>query len=69
MAEARREGRRLRDVELSEKEAAILDAQRHDFFSDWSEQEKEKFKAEQASMWSLIPEHLRGKAARLASGN
>lgn len=65
--QARADGCRLR-LELSEYEAEVLATQRQDFFSDWSEQEQEKFKREQGAMWDLIPPEFRQKAERLARG-
>lgn len=66
--QARLEGRRL-ELEQSEIEAEKMATQRHDYFSDWSEQEQEKFKVEQSAMWALIPEQFRAKAERLAKGS
>lgn len=65
--QARMEGRRL-DLEMSDYEAEVLDSQKHDYFSDWTPQEQERFKMEQDSMWALIPEKFRQKAERLARG-
>ena len=66
--EARQDGQRLLDVELSQREAEVLDAQEHLFFNDWSDDEKERFRQQQAQMWTLIPEHLRNKARRMSEG-
>ena len=66
-AEARAEGRRP-DLEMSDYEAEVLQTQRQDYFSDWSEQDRERFKAEQANLWATIPEKFRAKAERLARG-
>lgn len=66
-AEARAEGRRP-DLEMSDYEAEVLETQRQDYFSDWSSSERERFKAEQANLWSTIPEKFRAKAEALARG-
>ncbi len=66
-AQAREDGQRL-ELDLNEAEREALDAQRHDYFSDWTSGERERFKAEQASLWSTIPEKFRGKAEKYAKG-
>lgn len=66
-AQARAEGRRL-DLEPSEQEAEMLDRQRHDYFSDWTPAEQERFKSEQEKMWNMIPAEFRERAERLARG-
>lgn len=66
-AQARAEGRRLQ-LEMSEREAEALDSQRHEYLSDWTDAERERFKAEQGQLWNLIPEQFRAKAERLARG-
>jgi hypothetical protein len=68
MLQAREDGYRYQES-ISDKEAEALDAQRHDYFSDWTPQEQERFKSEQSAMWAQIPEHLRGKAERMARGH
>lgn len=65
--QARSEGRRLQ-LEQSEHEREIMDSQRHDYFSDWGEDEQQKFRQEQDSLWSMIPEQFRERARRLARG-
>lgn len=66
-AQARAEGRILR-LEMSEREAEALDSQRHEYLSDWTDAERERFKAEQDRLWKLIPEEFRSRAERLARG-
>lgn len=66
-AQARAEGRRL-DLEPSEQEQEALNKQRHDYLSDWSPEQQERFKTEQEKLWSLIPEQFRGRAEHLARG-
>lgn len=66
--QAREDGRRYQET-ITDKEAEALDAQRHEYFSDWTPQEQERFKAEQSAMWAQIPEHLREKAERMARGH
>lgn len=46
----------------------MLNRQRHDYLSDWSPEQQERFKAEQKHLWSLIPEQFRGRAEHLAKG-
>lgn len=46
----------------------MLNKQRHDYLSDWSELEQEKFRAEQQRMWALIPAEFRARAEHLARG-
>jgi DNA-binding MarR family transcriptional regulator len=65
--QARAEGRRL-VLEMSEAEAEALDSQRHEYLSDWTDVEREKFKREQGQLWDLIPAEFRQKAERLARG-
>lgn len=65
--QARSEGRRLQ-LEQSEIEQQWWDHQKQDYFSDWSDSERERFKSEQSSMWSLIPPEFRAKAEALARG-
>lgn len=67
--EARAEGRRLWGEEFTEKESEVFDAQGQIYFSDLSEEERERFKSEQSQLWSLIPERFREKARRLAEGH
>jgi hypothetical protein len=69
LREARAEGQRLLDVELTEKESQVLDRQDQQFFSDWSDSEKEKFKAHQSQLWAMIPEKFRASAERYARGH
>lgn len=66
-AQARAEGRRLQ-LDMSEREAEAFDSQRHEYLSDWTDAERERFKTEQSSLWNLIPEQFRAKAERLARG-
>jgi hypothetical protein len=68
MLQAREDGYRYQES-ISDKEAEALDAQRHEYFSDWTPQEQERFKSEQSAMWAQIPEHLRAKAERMARGH
>jgi hypothetical protein len=66
--EARRDGQRLCD-EISEKEFEVLETQGHEYLSDWTESERERFKAQQSQLWALIPEKFRQKAENLARGH
>lgn len=66
-AQARAEGQRL-GLEPSEQEAEFLDRQRHEYLSDWTPSEQERFKAEQDKLWALIPEQFRSRAQKMATG-
>lgn len=67
--EARRAGRRNATLEMTQREAEVLDHQGHDYFGDWTPMEQERFKAQQGAMWELIPEKFKAKAERLATGH
>lgn len=67
MKEARWDGRTTPNS-ATQEELEALNAQRHDYFSDWSDEEKAKFESERAAMWAQIPPHLRQKAEKLARG-
>jgi hypothetical protein len=66
-SQARAEGRRL-DLEPTEQEQELLNTQREEYMSDWTPEQQERFKSEQARMWALIPEQFRGRAEHLAKG-
>lgn len=66
--EARLEGRRYEES-ISEMEMETLDSQRHDYLSDWTLEEQERFKSQQSAMWALIPAEHRTKAERFARGH
>ena len=65
--QARAEGRRLH-LEPNEEEAEFLDRQRHDYVSDWSDAERERFNSERDKMWAMIPPEFRERAEQLAKG-
>jgi hypothetical protein len=66
-SQARAEGRRL-ELEPTEQEQELLNTQREEYMSDWSESRQEQFKSEQSHLWNLIPEQFRGRAEHLAKG-
>lgn len=68
MKEARRDGRHTPN-NVTQEELEALNSQQHDYFSDWSDEEKSKFESERAAMWAQIPPHLREKAEKLARGH
>lgn len=68
LQEARADGRRYQES-ITDAEAEALDAQRHEYFSDWTPAEQERFTSQQSAMWSLIPPKFAQKARRLARGH
>jgi hypothetical protein len=68
LREARSKGLRLPAGVRTEKEQRALQAQGHLSLSEMPTRERTRFEKERDAMWSTIPEHLRGKAAKLAGG-
>lgn len=64
--EARRNGNVGKRHILTPEEQQKLDSQEHTWLSDFSPEEQAKFETERNEMWAKIPEHLRGKAEKLA---
>jgi hypothetical protein len=65
--EARRDGQRAYS-DTTEKEFEVLETQGHEYLSDMSDAERERFKNQQSQLWNLIPEKFRQKAENLARG-